>query len=73
MLGEIFQDLLNLSVNEPITLRSYANILHDVLPHVGNVEKSLLTILSSAKKLDLNVNIALVLDHIIYEITKEGK
>lgn len=73
MLAEIFQDLLNLSVNEPITLKSYANILHDVLPHVINVEKSLLTILSSAKKLDLNVNIALVLDHIIYEVTKEGK
>lgn len=73
MLGEVFQDLLNINVNEAITLKSYANILHDVLPHVENVEKSLLTILSSARKLDLNVNIALVFDHIIYEITKEGK
>ena len=73
MLTEVFQDLLNLSVNETITLKSYANILHDVLPHIENVEKGLLTILSSARKLDLNVNIALLFDHIIYEITREGK
>lgn len=73
MLGVVFQDLLNLSVNETITIKSYDNILREVLPHVKNVEKSLTTIMSSSNKLDMNVNSALILDHIMYQITKEEK
>ena len=73
MLTEIFKDLLNLSVNENITLKSYDNILHELLNHVTHVDKSLIMLMSSLKKLDLNVNIGLLLDHIVYEITKEGK
>ena len=71
MLAEIFQDLLNLNVNETITLKSYATILHAVLPHIKHIDKSLTIIMASARKLDFNVNIALLLDHIVYEITKE--
>lgn len=73
MLTEIFKDLLNLSVNESITLKSYDNILHELLNHVTHIDKSLIMLMSSLKKLDLNVNIGLLLDHITYEITKEGK
>lgn len=73
MLTEIFKDLLNLSVNESITLKSYDNILHELLNHVTHIDKSLIMLMSSLKKLDLNVNVGLLLDHIIYEITKEGK
>lgn len=72
MLAEIFKDSLNLSVNSSITLKCYDNILHELLSHLRNIDKSLLTILSSIGKLDLNVNIPLLLDHIIYEITKEA-
>ncbi|MBQ0008970.1 MAG: DNA polymerase III subunit delta [Firmicutes bacterium] len=73
MLTEIFKDLLNLSVNESITLKSYDNILHELLNHVTHIDKSLIMLMSSLKKLDLNVNTGLLLDHIVYEITKEGK
>ena len=73
MLTEIFKDLLNLSVNESITLKSYDNILHELLNHVSHIDKSLIALMSSLKKLDYNVNIGLLLDHIIYSITKEGK
>lgn len=72
MLAEIFKDLLNLSVSGNITLRSYDNILHELLGHLRNIDKSLLIILSSLNKLDININIPLLLDHIIYEITKEA-
>lgn len=72
MLAEIFKDLLNLSVNNTITLKCYDNILHELLTHLSHVDKSLLNILSSIGKLDLNVNIPLLLDHIVYEITKEA-
>lgn len=73
MLTEVFKDLLNLSVNESITLKSYDNILHELLNHVSHIDKSLVMLMSSLKKLDLNVNTGLLLDHIVYEITKEGK
>lgn len=72
MLAEIFKDLLNLSVGGNIFLKSYGNILHELLAHVNHIDKSLLVILSSLSKLDVNVNVALILDHIIYEITKEA-
>jgi len=73
MLTEVFKDLLNLSVNESITLKSYDNILHELLNHVSHIDKTLVVLMSSLKKLDLNVNTGLLLDHIVYEITREGK
>ncbi len=71
MLIEIFKELLNLSVNESITLKSYDNILHELLKHVGHIDKSLIMLMTSIKKVDSNVNVGLILDHIIYSITKE--
>ena len=73
MLTEIFKDLLNLSVNESITLKSYDNILHELLNHVSHIDKTLIVLMTSLKKLDYNVNTGLLLDHIIYSITKEEK
>ena len=73
MLTEVFKDLLNLSVNENITLKSYDNILHELLNHVSHIDKTLIVLMTSLKKLDYNVNTGLLLDHIIYSITKEGK
>ena len=73
MLTEIFKELLNLSVNESITLEGYDNILHELLNHVSHIDKSLIVLMTSLKKLDYNVNTGLLLDHIIYSITKEGK
>ena len=73
MLTEVFKDLLNMSVNESITLKSYDNILPELLKKVSHIDKTLIVLMSSLKKLDYNVNIGLLLDHIIYSITKEGK
>ena len=73
MLTEIFKELLNLSVNESITLKSYDNILHELLNRVSHIDKTLIVLMTSLKKLDYNVNTGLLLDHIIYSITKEGK
>ena len=73
MLTEIFKELLNLSVNENITLKSYDNILHELLNKVSHIDKTLIVLMTSLKKLDYNVNTGLLLDHIIYSITKEGK
>ena len=73
MLSQVFQDLNNLKVNGTVILHCYDNIYASLLENLANVEKSLLTIMSSIKKLDVNLNIPLLLDHIIYEITKGMK
>ena len=71
MLSIVFNDLLNIGVGAPITLRFYETILVELASKLKHIDKSLLMIISSMTKLDLNVNIALLLDHIIYEITRE--
>lgn len=73
MLTEIFKELLNIKVNKSITLKSYANILQELLTHVSNLDKSIVALMSSLKKFDYNVNIGLLLDHIVYTITLGGK
>lgn len=73
LLSQVFQDLNNLQVNGEIIFTCYANIYEGLLGKLKNLDKSLLVIMSSMKKLELNVNTSLLLDHIIYEITKGAK
>lgn len=72
MMVQVFQDLYNLSLKENLVLQSYDNILHELVNKLPHLDKSLLMLMSSVNKLDSNVNIGLLLDHIIYEITKEA-
>ena len=71
MLSAIFEDLLNLSVGSNIFIKSYDTILQELVNKFPNLEKCLLEINTSITKLDLNVSIPLLLDHVVYEITKE--
>lgn len=73
MLTNVFQDLINLQVGEEILLKSMSSMLQELVRKLNNIDKSLLTIMSSINKLELNVNIPLLLDHVIYEITKGEK
>lgn len=73
MLTNVFQDLVNISVNQDITLKSYDKILHELSGILKNIDKSLIILMSTISKIDLNVNIPLILDHLIYEITKGAK
>ena len=73
LLSQVFQDLNNLQVNGEIIFTCYANIYEGLLEKLKNLDKSLLVIMSSMKKLELNVNTSLLLDHIIFEITKGAK
>jgi len=72
MLAEVFKDLLNISVGEKAVLSNSENINRELLGHLNNIDRSLLIILSSLSRLDLNINIPLLLDHVVYEITKEA-
>ena len=73
LLSQVFLDLNNLSVNGKVIFTCYANIYEGLLEKLTNLDKSLLVIMSSLKKLELNVNVSLLLDHIIFEITKGAK
>lgn len=73
LLSQVFQDLNNLSVKGQAIFTCYDNIYEGLLEKLTNLDKSLLVIMSSMKKLDLNVNTSLLLDHIIFEITKGAK
>ena len=72
MLALSFQDLLNISVGSDIVLSCYETVLKELAHRLTHLDSSLLMIMQAQSKLDLNVNIGLLLDHIIYEITKEG-
>jgi len=71
MLTIVFQDLLNIRVNNRITLSSYDSILHELISRLRHIDETLIEIMTSRGKLDLNVNVALLLDHVIIAITKE--
>ncbi len=70
MLAQAFRDIINLPYGGKITLASYGNILNELSHRLPHIEKSLLDIMTARGQLDLNLNISLVLDHVIYSITK---
>ena len=73
MLAEVFKDILNISVNEEITLKCYYNYLEGLSKKINNPDKLLQMLMSSVTKMKLNLNLPLLLDHITYRITREVK
>ncbi len=71
MLTIVFQDLLNIRVNNRITLTSYDSILRELAGRLLHLDETLIEIMTSRGQLDLNVNVGLLLDHVIIAITKE--
>ena len=71
MLSEVFEDLLNLKCNREIVLKSYANILTSLVNKLPHIEQSLEELLKQRNLVNLNVNIALQIDHLILYIVKE--
>ena len=71
MLGQVFEDILNIKHNNEPILQSYATILNELADKLPHVEESLLEILKSRSLLNLNVNISLLLNNLIIKIVKE--
>lgn len=71
MLTQVFEDLVNLSSNREIILKSYATILNDLLNKLPHINETLVELLKERNLVNVNVNIALQLDHLINYITKE--
>lgn len=71
MLSEVFEDLLNIKCNKEISLKSYATILTSLVSKLPHIELSLSEILKQRNLVNMNVNIALQIDHLILYIVKE--
>ncbi len=71
MLALIYEDILNYSINEPLKLTTYSKIIGELAKRVKHIDKSLYIIMSSTQKVDLNVNLGLLLDHVICELIAE--
>ena len=73
MLGQVFEDILNIKHNQEPVLKSYDTILRELSNKLPHVEESLLEILKARNLLNLNVNVSLLLDNLILKIIKEDK
>ena len=77
MLVIVFQDLLNLTIGNDIILKSYIDNLIELKDKLPHVQESLLTIMTSRGQIDMNINLGLLLDHVINFIVegdeKDGK
>lgn len=71
MLAQFFEDLINIQNNNIITLKSYDKILSSLAGKLSHVQDSLLEIQKQRNLVNLNLNILLQLDHLIFEIVKE--
>ena len=71
MLANVYEDILNIQNDRDIILESYGTILLPLANKLQHVDQNILEILKARNTLGLNVNISLLLDHLILEITKE--
>ena len=71
MLSLAFQDIVDAKNGQPIKLASYANIIKDLAKKLPHVESSLLAIMTLRSQIELNLNISLLLGHLVNTITKE--
>ncbi len=71
MLASIYEDILNINIKQPIKLTTYSKIIEELAKKLKHIDKSLYIIMSSIQKVDLNVNLGLLLDHVIYELIAE--
>lgn len=71
MLVQAFEDMLNLKHKKEIVLESYYETLSNLSSSLNHIEESLLEIMKDRNLLNTNVNISLLLDHLILSIIKE--
>ena len=71
MLSQFIEDILNFQHHGDIILKSYEQLISDLSEVILNPQELLLEVLKLRGILNINVNIPLLLDHLIFFITKE--
>lgn len=71
MLSQFYEDILSMQNDKEIILKSYDTILRTLSNKLKFVDKSILEILKARNTINLNVNLSLLLDHLIFALTKD--
>lgn len=71
ILVQAFEDMLNIQHNKAPILKSYSDTLSSLSTSLSHIDDSLLEILKDRNLINTNVNISLLLDHLIFSIIKE--
>ena len=71
MLTEAYKDILTIQNGGYPILESYATILEQLANKLSNTQESLMEILKDRNLINTNVNISLLIDHLVLHITKE--
>lgn len=72
MLVMAFEDMINIKNQKNAFLESYATILENLANKLSRLDESLIELLKCSGVVNTNVNIALLIDHLFYTITKEA-
>lgn len=71
MLIQIYENILNKQNNKESLLSSYDTILNSLANKLQNVDKALVELLKSRNLINSNVNLSLLLDHIVMNLMEE--
>ena len=71
MLVMAFEDLISIKNEKKPFLESYATMLENLTNKLSHFDESLIELLKCSNIVNTNVNIALLIDHLFYVITKE--
>lgn len=71
MLTIIFEDVLNKRVGGDIIIKSYNDTIEKLMNNLPHLDKTLVEIMTLRGQIDLNLNIASILDHLTIYICKE--
>ena len=71
MLVMAYEDMINIRNQKNAFLESYATILENLSNKLSHLDESLIELLKCSGVVNTNVNIALLIDHLFYIITKE--
>lgn len=72
MLGNLFKDMLNISYHLESKYPFFSDTLLKVKDKIHNIEECYKEILFTRGRIELNVTISLILEHIAYSISKGG-
>lgn len=73
MLALVFEDLINIEIKKEINLQSYGNILNNLAKKLPHLSESFIEIINGKSKIEGNINIPLLIDHLIIFITDGGQ
>ena len=71
LLSQVYEDILNIISGRDIYLKSYKERLESLSTKLPHIQDSLVEILKVRNVANLNVNIGLLIDHLMLKIVKE--